>query len=359
MTAVAAPAVSRGTDVSAAMNVALVSTHYGPPWNEGVRNLARRLVEFLENKGATVQVITPRTVMPARLTRLLSRVPLIGSLLFGLLAARAAARAKADVVFAFVSVSPVLGVRSLLLRRATRRPLVLYVTGVRRLVGGYSLLLRADRVFVISEYLRRYLPGAATLPPFIDPARVRPSTQEPRATSPREILFLGAFEKARGVEYLVDAMRHLSPTVGARLVLAWNGVGSDASIRRAVRRAGVEDRVHFVGSADVAALYARASVVVIPRATPERMAFPVRIVEAVTAAVPLVVTTVNGMDRLIDGCGLAVEPRNTRALAAAIERLLTDDDYYRRCVERCRQTARELNSERHLEALYRQLRQWR
>jgi glycosyltransferase involved in cell wall biosynthesis len=118
----------------------------------------------------------------------------------------------------------------------------------------------------------------------------------------------------------------------------------------------MEARINVIQSTDAAALYAQASIVVIPRMSRERMAFPLRILEAITMGVPLIVTRINRMDQIIDGCGLAVEPRDEKAMAMAIERLLTDADFYRRCVDGCRKKAEEFNSDKNLQKLYSDLR---
>jgi glycosyltransferase involved in cell wall biosynthesis len=337
------------------LKIALVTSHWGPPWTEGVRNLARRLVEFFQARDAGVAVIAPPIASRGAGAGVLASVRAVFKfLVFAVSAALGARRARADVVLMIASVSPGLGLRTWLLHHATGRPVVLYLTGRRRVVRGYRLLLRAHTVLANAPALAELFGKAEIVPPFTDPRRWVP----PRRQAPPErpvILFLGAFEHCRGVEYLIRAMDHLPERLQASLVLAWNGRGwrRAAEILRMIRESSAPGRISLVKGGDVASFYAEAAVVVIPRITPERMAFPLRIVEAMSMALPLVVTTVNGMDRIIEGCGLAVPPRDAGALAAALERLLTDRELYRRSVAGCLERARRFDSAASLEALYR------
>lgn len=337
------------------MRVAVVTTQWGPPWNEGVRNIARCLVASLDRAGADVSVIAPPPRGPVTTV-----FPVWRSLAFALEGAARARRLRPDVLVLLASVSSVVGLRSWLFRRLTGRPIVLYLTGLRRLRAGCRVLLSADRVLVNSPVLQRLFPGAPIVPPVTPRERWRP---RPIGRPPGRpvILFLGAFERCRGVEYLIESMAHVPAELRARLRLAWNGVGHRRydRIREAAQAAPAADRIEFVASADVADLYAEASVVVIPRIAPERMTFPLRIVEAVHAGVPLVVTRINDMDRLVEGCGLAVPPRDARALGDAVTRVLTDDALYERLAAGCRARAREWDAERSLETFHEAVRQCR
>jgi glycosyltransferase involved in cell wall biosynthesis len=58
------------------------------------------------------------------------------------------------------------------------------------------------------------------------------------------------------------------------------------------------------------------------------------------------------MDQIVAECGLSVKPRDEKALAAAIESLLTNEDLYLRLVEGCQKKAEQFDSEQNLEKLY-------
>jgi glycosyltransferase involved in cell wall biosynthesis len=86
---------------------------------------------------------------------------------------------------------------------------------------------------------------------------------------------------------------------------------------------------------DITEVYREADVVVIPRNKPFRMAFPLRIVESLVMRKPLIVTTVCDMHKLIQGCGIAVEPHSPERLAEAMIELAANEKLYRECQENC------------------------
>lgn len=101
---------------------------------------------------------------------------------------------------------------------------------------------------------------------------------------------------------------------------------------------GLADLVTFTGavdSAEVAAVYARASMVVLPcriAVDGDRDGLPTVLTEALARALPVVSTDVVGIPELVqhERTGLLVPPEDAAALAAAIERLLDDDGLARR-----------------------------
>src|SRR5256885_11088321 len=88
--------------------------------------------------------------------------------------------------------------------------------------------------------------------------------------------------------------------------------GLTETIDRLGNRGDVPD---LLGSADVFVLSSRSE------------AFPVSILEAMAAGLPVVATNVGGVAKsVVDGeTGLLVPPGDSGALAAALDRLLTDD----------------------------------
>jgi glycosyltransferase involved in cell wall biosynthesis len=103
---------------------------------------------------------------------------------------------------------------------------------------------------------------------------------------------------------------------------------------------------------DICKAYQETDLVVIPRASKTKIAFPLRIIEAISMSTPLVVSDICGMKELIDGCGLAVRPRDGLSLANAIKTMLTDDLVYFKCVESCKERYREINPQLQLKRIY-------
>lgn len=140
---------------------------------------------------------------------------------------------------------------------------------------------RADAIVAVSPSLAAEL-GGLYLPPAL---RMPPPPAGPRDRD--RLLYVGNLDRYQGLDVLLDALRALPPTVTLTIASA----SAPGPIAAAATARGIAGRVRFVphGSlADVRALLARASVVVVPRAMPT--GFPVKILEAMAAAAPLVVS---------------------------------------------------------------------
>jgi glycosyltransferase involved in cell wall biosynthesis len=115
------------------------------------------------------------------------------------------------------------------------------------------------------------------------------------------------------------------------LVIAGDGEQTSA-LRRRAQRSDLRDRVEFAGALSreaIAQWYRRAAVLCLPSIYE---GFPVTIVEAMGAGLPVVATRVAGVPEAVDhgGTGLLAPPEDAAALAAAIERVLEDIDLRRR-----------------------------
>jgi glycosyltransferase involved in cell wall biosynthesis len=106
------------------------------------------------------------------------------------------------------------------------------------------------------------------------------------------------------------------------------GEGPEAApLRERTRDLGLDEDVEFTGYLDpdsLAMAYARSDIFVFPTAFAE--GFPTVLSEAMAAGLPIVTTAVRGAaDHLRDGLNAIFVPtRDPRAIAAAVERLLTD-----------------------------------
>jgi glycosyltransferase involved in cell wall biosynthesis len=150
----------------------------------------------------------------------------------------------------------------------------------------------------------------------------------PRGNRPR-LVSLGRLVRRKGVDEVIEAMRRLP---AAELVIAGGeGPGDDgrgdpdvARLRECARRAGVADRVHFIGPmarTDVPALLRSADAVV---SVPWYEPFGIVPLEAMACGRPVVASAVGGIqDTVVDQVtGLLVPPRRPDALAGALRDLL-------------------------------------
>jgi glycosyltransferase involved in cell wall biosynthesis len=217
-------------------------------------------------------------------------------------------------------------VNAYLQRCNTGRPGPLLAT-YRRAQQMQKWTSAADAIVCDSEYVkaRHVMAGFAGDRIHVLPSPVRiPKQPSPPPAKRDTVAFIGRLVKGKGVETLVEAMS--SVPAPARLVIAGEGPLRPVLESRA-RALGVSDRIDFAGRlsvAQVSVLYERAAVVAVPSEWPE----PLGMVgpEALGHGRPVAGTAAGGSaEWLKDGeTGLATPPKNAKALAAALNRLLAD-----------------------------------
>ena len=215
-----------------------------------------------------------------------------------------------------------------------------------------AALSKAELVTVVSDHTRRRLlqvlgptipeSRTATIPGAVDPERFSPTgpvdlaAAHLRRPGSRVVLFCGRLSRLKGCDRLVDAARDIDAEV---VVL-----GDGPERAELMRRAGGNDRVHFVGYVREPLLqqfYRRADVQVVPTVADE--AFGLVCVEAMASGTPVVATAVGGIPEIVvDGdSGLLVEPGDAAAIAGAVNHLLDRPMLRRRMGRRARRLVEE------------------
>lgn len=142
--------------------------------------------------------------------------------------------------------------------------------------------------------------------------------------------FVGRLSADKAVSHLLQAARALVSR-GLAIDLVVTGDGECAqSLHAEARDLGVGEYVHFLGRRDdTPAIYAAMDVFVLPSL---KEAFPMVLLEAMAAGVPVVATEVGDASYILEdgACGVLVEAGDIAALSHAIEKLLTDSDKARR-----------------------------
>ena len=332
------------------MKVVLISSRYGPPWNEGSKNIVRVLKKLLPDFGFKVVVCPERNDRHEGGSHKKSTISLfINKPFFWWKAAKKARDERAGVIHMISSISSILGIKCFFIRSISGVPLVLHLTGLEKPIYGYKFLLKAECIIVGGNYLKRFAPNSFNFPPIsphFNSLIDKRTDRKVVCDNPARILYLGAMEIIRGVHTLVDALEVLKTRFNFRdftVTLAWNGYGDlnyAQSIKKRIEERGIEQNVRWMESVeDVPALYQDHDIVVIPRAFRERMAFPLRLIESMSYGKPLVVSDMGEMLRIAEGCGLVFPHGSSEALASALHRLLSDRDFYNECVEICYQKA--------------------
>jgi glycosyltransferase involved in cell wall biosynthesis len=155
----------------------------------------------------------------------------------------------------------------------------------------------------------------------------------------RRVIFLGHLVPRQGVGRLIDALSLLaSRGAGFEAEIAGRGP-IEGELRDAVARAGLEDRVRFVGflsdHREVEAFVARGSVAVAPYDTEvesfTRFADPSKLRSYTAAGVPVVLTDVPpNAAELATQAGAEVVPFSAEGLAGGIERALASGEEWQR-----------------------------
>jgi phosphatidylinositol alpha-mannosyltransferase len=142
------------------------------------------------------------------------------------------------------------------------------------------------------------------------------------------ILFVGRFEERKGLIHLIKAYHRLRKRhVDARLLIIGSGPKA-REYRRYVGLRQVRD-VEFLGRVrdDAKARYFASADIFVAPATGQE-SFGIVLLEAMAAGVPIVASDIHGYKQVVQRGvqGLLVEPKNHRALAAALYRLANDPE---------------------------------
>jgi glycosyltransferase involved in cell wall biosynthesis len=160
------------------------------------------------------------------------------------------------------------------------------------------------------------------------------------------ILVPARLDPLKGHEILFEAARALE---GARVVLAGDGP-ERGRLQALAEELDIASRVSFLGfREDMPQLLACSDVVVLPSLAE---GLPLAVLETMAAGAPLVATAIGGTEEaVVDGVtGLLVPPRDAKALAAAVERVLADPEGARRRADAARGlVATEFSADRMVE----------
>lgn len=226
-------------------------------------------------------------------------------------------------------------------RRACRnRPLVVTMHGsdVRlalRRASAHPLfrrvMRRAAAVTTVSSWLADHVRHMSpTTEPTVSPMPVDTALFEPGPAAARaagELLFVGRLNEQKGLAFLLDALRSVRSAVRLHVV----GDGPDAAaLRERAGQLGLAQRVTWHGAlprASLVQLYRGASAVVVP-SLDEGLGLVA--VEAQLCETPVVAFASAGLlDVLSEDGGVLVRPQDVAALAAAIDRVLTNPELAR------------------------------
>ena len=212
--------------------------------------------------------------------------------------------------------------------------------GVREIRRDYARLAhahahRADVVVVPSHYTGEQVATRLDLAPErIVVCPNGPPGWPTRADTPRpkHLLFVGTVSARKNVDRLLDAyarVRATQPQVPP-LVLAGQLSPDDAAVLAPLRQPPLAGHVRHEGYVDdqrLRALYEQAVGLILPSLDE---GFGIPALEAMELGVPVLAARCGALPEVVGDAGLLVDPLDVEALAAAIGRLVTDDQLCRR-----------------------------
>jgi glycosyltransferase involved in cell wall biosynthesis len=208
---------------------------------------------------------------------------------------------------------------------------------------------RADLVVVISEHTAQQVQtrlGVAAARIVLCRPGAPPASDGTRGDEQGPILFVGTIEPRKNLPTLFAAYEQLTARRSdvPPLVLAGAAVEQSEAILAAVRAspaiAGRVDYRGYVSDAERQALYASASMLVLPSF---QEGFGLTAVEAMQAGVPVIVSTGGALPEVVGTAGITVDPADAAGFADAIERLLDDPAERRRRRDAGREQARRFS----------------
>ena len=199
----------------------------------------------------------------------------------------------------------------------------------------------SNRILTVSEASKRDILRFFDVPPekisviyngIDERFRVEPAEEEMSRVAQRYqltgdfVLYAGNVKPHKNVERLIDAF-HLVRQDGLdhlKLIVIGDEISKYAELRRAVHRYNLHKYVRFLGympDATLAVLYRLAAVFVFPSLY-EGFGLPP--LEAMASGAPVVTSNVSSMPEVAGDAAVLVDPRDPRAIADGIRRVLTE-----------------------------------
>lgn len=153
----------------------------------------------------------------------------------------------------------------------------------------------------------------------------------------KTILFVGRMVEEKGIFILLEAFSRLDRRFGARLVIIGPPYEKEL-VEKKIGELSIKDRVAilgFVSDKELIHWYNKATIVAVPSLFQD--SFGLSLMEAIACKKPVVSTDSLGIPE-IEG-ELVVEKNDPESLARSLEKLLTDEKFYKKAIETSKKMA--------------------
>jgi phosphatidylinositol alpha-1,6-mannosyltransferase len=327
--------------------ILVVSKPLCPPWNDGSKNLARDLVEGLAEVGArySTEVFAPRDAWPRSVGTVATPTPRAGRRTLARIALTLATERESAAWHFFFAPNARTSAVARALRAARGRPTVQTIASAPSPRDRLGELAFGDRVVALSRATE-----ARALEEGVDPTRLvriptatrapaRPSASDIEAARARHglgtgsfvVCFAGDLEHGRGADVLLDACGQASRRGDVVLALACRAKTSRGEERRrelSVRAAALRVALRWVGETPaIHAVLAASDLVALPADTLfAKVDHPLVLLEAQHLGRPVLVTEGTSAFELAEEGGALGAPFDAEAIAACIDRLVSNAD---------------------------------
>src|SRR6266699_1313029 len=227
--------------------------------------------------------------------------------------------------------------------------LALYTIGLITLrASDITIVLNTSVQRWIKQYKNEvyYLPNGVDLELFDKPPK--------QETSNYNLLFLGRLEKIKGVESLIQAIPFIIKVFPQTTLTIVGDGGNKTDLFNLTKNLQLEKHIQFTGwveHKDLDTYYEKASLVVVPSIVAD--AFPLVILEAMSAGRPVIGTNIGGIPEIIDDKvdGYLVEPENPEQIADKVIKLFQEANLLKELGRNARKKAEKFSIEKHVENL--------
>jgi|Deesub1362A_J573_1020465.scaffolds.fasta_scaffold02187_3 glycosyltransferase involved in cell wall biosynthesis len=216
----------------------------------------------------------------------------------------------------------------------------------RKLRFFHKLILKnADSIIAISEYINKELQALYNLEADAiiyngiderfkknyDGKKIR---KKHEIGDKKVILYVGALTKHKGVEYLIRAIPDILKEQNSVVLLICGKGEEKERLEILAKKLGLNEKVIFAGfvkNEDLPYYYSACDVFVFPSLWE---GFGIPPLEAMACRKPVIATKAGSMPEILDDAAILVEPKNSKEIAHAVLKVLSEEKLRERLIEK-------------------------